>query len=144
MAFHFPLNAILKLRRAQERAEELKLETILTRQRSLDARIAKIAEAEARIQNDRQERLLASANVAELEFLAVCASALVSTKQTLQRQFADIERERLVQLALLQHARQGREILESVRSQQRTEFEQVAGRREQQEHDDMFARRQLT
>jgi flagellar export protein FliJ len=143
MPFRFSLHGILKLRRAQERVEELKLETILIRQKSLAARIENIAAAEFRIQRDRQERLLAGAAVAELQFLDVCATALVSARQPLLRQSAEIERERRSQLASLCDVRQKREILDSMRTRQCIEYELISGHREQQEHDDMFARRRL-
>jgi len=74
----------------------------------------------------------------ELHFEQVCAAARQQIAEQLRSKLEELERLRAAQLAVLQKARQDREILESLRRRQYELYRQVHSRREQQQIDELF------
>ncbi len=138
MAFRFSFQPLLRLRRSLESREQLRLETI----------VKEVLRARQELERAEQENRAASQRLAaamlhgmkgvELHFEQVCAAARQQIAEQLRSKLEELERLRAAQLAVLQKARQDREILESLRRRQYELYRQVHSRREQQQIDELF------
>jgi len=138
MAFRFSFQPLLSLRRSLESREQLRLETI----------VKEVLRARQELERAEQENRAASQRLAaamlhgmkgvELHFEQVCAAARQQIAEQLRSKLEELERLRAAQLAVLQKARQDREILESLRRRQYELYRQVHSRREQQQIDELF------
>jgi len=143
MAFHFPFESLLHLRRSLERQQELRL-------RAANQQVAKVRHlldrsdrqlGEMRIQHARQ--LQAGETIAELRFAATCEAALVKQRRVIEQELARLERLRDQQQQIFHKARLDRETLESLRQHQFAAYERAGRRREQRLLDDLFLLRQI-
>ena len=138
MAFRFPLQALLRLRRSYERRERLRLEIITRRrlhtQQQIDELKSEILEA-----NDRLARTLqAGMPAVELHLEVAQANARAKRQEVLAEQLAKLTQEHRAQQVAYQHAQQQRQIIENLRARLFAIYQQVQARREQQQLDDLF------
>ena len=142
MPFHFPLEGILRLRRGQERLERLKLEAIASEQaqarRQLEIMTAQFFESRRHFQKQMGVEKFGS----ELQFEDARSDRVAATLRALTLRIFALEQQRLKQVEAYTKARQGREILENLRSRKFEVYRQTLSRREQQELDDLYLMRQ--
>ena len=138
MAFHFPLETVLNLRRSQERLEQNRL-AALNRQFMDLARQLEVLELEKVAARERLRKELGEGlSGAEIGFHTLWEEAWKQRQVLLTRRMAELEQRRRVQREVLDRARQGREILENLSSRQRLLALQTQARREQQQSDELF------
>ena len=142
MAFYFSLEAILRLRRGQERMERLKLEAIASEQaqarRQLEIMTEQFFESRRRFQQQMGVEKFGS----ELQFEDARSDRVAAARRALDLRISELEQQRLKQVEAYTKARQGREILENLRSRKFEVYRQMRSRREQQDLDDLFLMRQ--
>src|SRR5215472_15065814 len=138
MAFQFPLAAVLGYRRNRERSEELRL---LAANLSLSETEAAIADTGRRLREEQRqakEWLARGITAAEVQFELLCNDVLGHRLAELQQ-----ERERKIEyqaecMRAYQQARRNSEVLEAMRQQAHTLYQQQERRREQQRVDELF------
>ena len=138
MAFHFPLQSILQLRRSEEHQQELRLRAIHQQITRLRHGIEQLEAQIQQIRKDASERLQMRAVAAELRFSLLCEQ---SVRQHALRIETDLERLnnlREQQQRIFQQARRERETLENLRDQQFAQFCLGRERRQQRSLDDLF------
>jgi flagellar export protein FliJ len=141
MPYHFPLEAVLRLRRSQERMERLKLEAILSEHARTSAFLDQVTEqffeSRRRFQTDMGGTVAGS----ELQFEAVRAAEVSAMRLSLRGRLVELDRHRSAQLQLYLKARQRREILENLRHRKLIVYRVEQSRHEQQELEDLFLMR---
>jgi flagellar protein FliJ len=141
MAFQFSLEAILHLRRGQERTERLKLETIASEKARAKMLLANMTEQFFESQRRFQQQMGHEKFGAELQFEDARAERVAAARRALETRIAKLEQERLKQLEVYKKAHQNREILENLRARKFDVYRQELSRREQQQLDDLFLMR---
>ena len=140
MSFQFSLEAVLRLRRSQKRAEELRLAAILAelaRQRqSLEGLEAQMGNLGSWAHSAEP-----AAYGAELHFLQYQRGQLVTLREQTLRTLAEWEQKRVAQQLLLQAAHQSVETLESLRAEQTARYRTESDRREQLRTDERTLQR---
>jgi flagellar export protein FliJ len=138
MAFHFPLETVLRFRRSQERQQELLLEEAnhrvnLVRQ-AIDELDRYLAELTACL--DRQ--LNSGVTAAEIQFDQLRRSLLHHRRREMEKEMAQRMHERRQCLEALQKARQQREVVDTLRRHQMQLYRQQENRQQQRRLDDLF------
>jgi flagellar biosynthesis chaperone FliJ len=141
MAFHFPLEAILRLRRGQERAERLKLEAIASEQALARNRLENMTQQFFASRRSFQQQLGDEKFGAELQFEDERSDRIAAARRALEMRIAELEQERLKQVVAYKKAHQSREVLENLRGRKFALYVQMLSRREQQELDNLFLMR---
>lgn len=141
MAFHFPLETILRLRRGQERAERLKLEAVVSEQARAKMQLANMTEHFFESRRRFQQQLGHEKFGAELQFEDARAERLAAARRALEARIVQLEKERLKQAEVHKKAHQSLEVLENLRAKKFELYRQGLSRREQQELDDLFLMR---
>ncbi len=130
------------MRREQERLERLKLEAIASEKaqarRQLEIMTAQFFESRRHFQEQMGVEKFAS----ELQFEDARSDRVAATLRALTLRIFALEQQRLKQVEAYTKARQGREILENLRSRKFEVYRQTLSRREQQELDDLYLMRQ--
>jgi flagellar export protein FliJ len=142
MAFQFPLEVILRLRRGQERAERLKLEAIASEQAQARGQLEIITSHFFESRRRFQQQMGLETSGSELQFEGERSDRVARARHTLEMRISDLELQRLKQVAVYTRARQSREIFENLRSRKFEVYRQLLSRREQQLLDDLFLMRQ--
>jgi flagellar FliJ protein len=142
MAFEFPLEAILRLRRGLERMERLKLEGLASEQARAKSELEIITSQFFDSRRRFQERILQETYNSELQFEDWRAERVLATQRRMNARIAELERLRLLQIIVFTKARQNRELLENLRERRFAIYKQELLRREQQGLDDLFLMRQ--
>jgi flagellar FliJ protein len=142
MAFEFPLEAILRLRRGLERMERLKLEGIASEQARAKRELETITEQFYESRRRFQECILQETYNSEFQFEDLRAQRVLATQRRLNARIAELEQLRLLQIVVFTKARQHREVLENLRDRKFASYKQEILRREQQGLDDLFVMRQ--
>jgi flagellar biosynthesis chaperone FliJ len=138
MAFHFALEAILRLRRGQERVERLKLEAIAFKQALTRNQLENITQQFFASRRRFQQQLGDEKFGAELQFEDARSDSVAAARRALELRVAELEQERLKQVETYKKAHQSREVLENLRGRKLALYLQMLSRREQQELDDLF------
>ncbi len=142
MAFIFPLATLLRLREINVEREERLLGDIqgqirLTAQTLLDLAASRNQEI------SRRENVLGgTTSAAELLLSFERERSLETLQRAAQEQLNKLETLRLQQMSVYQSAYQNKEVLTSLREDQREVFLQARARREQEQMDDNFSSRQ--
>ncbi len=142
MAFHFPLEAILRLRRGLERMERLKLEALASEQARAKRELEIVTEQFIESRRKFQERLVQETYASELRFEDARVDRVAAAQRGLKMRIAELEQLRLKQVQIYTKARQSREVLENLRDKKFEIHRQEMIRREQQGLDDLFLMRQ--
>jgi flagellar export protein FliJ len=138
MAFHFSLEAVLRLRHSQERAERLKLEAIISEQAQARERLQELMENSFGLHRQFQQRLSSGTAGSELQFEAVREASVNSVCTRLRARLLELEQQRVKQIQVFFKIRRNREVLENLRLRKLDLYRIEEGRREQQELDDIF------
>jgi flagellar biosynthesis chaperone FliJ len=142
MAFEFPLEAILRLRRGMERMERLKLEAIASELARAKTELETITRQFFESRRRFQERIIQETYSSELQFEDLRAERILATQRRLKARMAELEQLRLLQVVVFTKARQSREVLENLRDRKLAIYKQGLLRREQQGLDGLFLMRQ--
>lgn len=138
MAFHFSLEAVLRLRKSYERRERQRLE-IITRElvkAQQQREQARLERGNAMVQ--MQKKLRQGMTAVEMQFELVCDRTRARRIAVWNDQVAKLEGLRSRQLEVFRQAQQQRKILENLRDRQLTAYQQIQARRTQQQMDDRF------
>ena len=138
MAPRSGLETLQKLRLSEERQQELLLQELNQRVSSLQQRISEIKlEVRERMDQERQ-KLAGILRASELHFDELCRSTLVAHGRALEAKLAAEVVQRDLRMRCLLHARQAREMVETLLRQRREADHREQLRREQQSVDEMF------
>ncbi len=138
MPFHFSLQPVLHLRQSLERQQELRLRAAHQRVARVRHLIEAAEQRHGELRAEQLNSLSSGTTAAELHFGLQCEAELDLHRKELDRQLAILQQACEKQRELLQQARRGREILESLRDQTLRLYEKQARRSEQRNLDDLF------
>jgi flagellar biosynthesis chaperone FliJ len=138
MALRSGLETLQKLRLSEERQQELLLQELHQRVRSLQQRISEIKIQFKEHKNRQREKLAGILCASELHFDELCRSTLVAHGRALEAKLAAEVIQRDLQMRRLLQARQSREVAETLLRHQREADHREQLRREQQSVDEMF------
>ena len=141
MAFRFPLQSVLRLRRSVERQEEQRLFAIAAIVARLRAQQEQLEREQLAARRAASAEMQDGVSGAVVQFAAVCEQAARETQVQLRTQLAEAEQRRLEQLAVYIRARQTREVFESIRERQEASYAHELARRDQARSDDQFLSR---
>jgi flagellar export protein FliJ len=141
MALHFSLDAVLRVRRGQERVERLKLEAILSEEASTWARLEEVGRRQLELRRQFQQELGSGLVGSELQYEAMREVSIASLIAALRTRLAELDQQRWVQAQIFIKARQQREVLENLRLRKLELYRIDQARQEQQELDDLFLMR---
>jgi len=141
MAFHFPLQAILRLRRGLERMERLKLEAIASELARAKRELEIMTEQFIDSRRKFQKRLVQETYASELIFEVARADRVAAAQRGLKIRIAELEQMRLKQVQIYMKAQQSREVLESLHDKKFEIYRKEMIRLEQQGLDDLFVMR---
>lgn len=141
MAFVFPFQALLRVREIHETTERQSLQAIATLAAATRAEIEDLDCLAEEFRRELCRDSLAGLSAAELQFHLRRESLREQRRQFLGRRLQELEAQRQAQQVRYLHARQQREILSTLREQQRAGYEREQSRRVQREVDDLFLMR---
>lgn len=142
MAFHFSLDAALRVRRGQERVERLKLEAIISEQAQTRATLQEVTEIHFESRRRFQQELGGALAGSELQFEATREANMASVRAALRARLLHLERQRVTQVQVFYKVRRHREVLENLRLRKLDLYRLEQSRREQQQLDNLFLMRQ--
>jgi flagellar export protein FliJ len=138
MALRSGLETIQKLRRSEERQQELLLQEINQRIRSLQQKIQEIKAQLSQGRDQELRKLEGRMPAAELHFDELCRSILTAHGRVLEAKLTIELAQRDVRMRDLLRARQARETVETLVHHQQESHRREQLRREQQLVDEMF------
>jgi flagellar export protein FliJ len=141
MPFQFSLEAILRLRRGQERMERLKLEAIASELAQARRQLDFITEQFLESRRSFQLRLSGEAFGSELRFEDEKSDRVKAASRALEIRISELEQDRLKQVERYSESRRNRELVENLRERRCAVYRQAMNRREQQQIDDLFLMR---
>jgi flagellar export protein FliJ len=141
VAFHFPLQPVLRLRHSLEERERLRLAVIIGYLNQLNQRCEELDQQKAQISSALAERLNTGVLAIELHVERARILSLERWKNTLLQQKAKLEEQRVVQEQALIEAQRKRKVLENLHDLRFEIYRQEQQRREQQRVDDLFGQR---
>src|SRR5579875_267392 len=141
MAFRFPLEAILKLRRAHERRELLRLVALSNELNYLQQQEQELIRYKRETREATESALLKGMSAGEFNFIHAVASAIDKRQQAVRERKEMVTNQHLTQQALYQQTRRNRKILDNLRARQLAAYHQKQTRREQQQVDELFVLR---
>ena len=142
MAFHFPLEVVLRFRQSVEHQQELRLRAATQHVARVRHLIEQLDQRAKEMQNRQWHELNAGTTAAELRFAFLCQSALSEQRRVLETELVRLQHLRNEQQKIYQKARRERETIASLRDRQQREYRRQAARREQRQLDDLFLLRQ--
>jgi flagellar export protein FliJ len=141
MAFQFPLETVLRLRRGQERLERLRLETIHSELAQTRATLEDLIEKSLELRRKVQRDLANTLSGSELQIAASQDETVALTRASLRNRIVELEQRRLAQMHVYTKVRQSRETFEKLRDNKPALYRMEQARREQQILDDLFLTR---
>ncbi len=138
MAFRYPLQSVLRLRRSLERQEELRLFQIAAVVTRIRAEIEQLDSDHFDQRRQFFEAMALGTLGAVLQFNVECDLAYTAARRSLQAQLEKAEQERLAQLHRYQQAYQKREMFEGLRDRQKAVYDLDFARHQQQLTDEAF------
>jgi flagellar export protein FliJ len=135
MAFRFALAPILRLRESVERQRTLELQKANLQVSRVQETLAQLDRFLRDSDQSDAKGLRTGCTAAELQFAAMLRENLLRFRQELQSDIQKFELVRQKALAAYHQAYREREILETLRAQQRRVYQQDQARRQQQEQD---------
>jgi len=138
MAFHFPFEVLLRLRKSVERQQEMLL-VALTQQMDQVQREIDKAESWLKVLSQRDSATLHEGTAAsELHFFTDCHDTVEHLRQSLKNEYVKLREAHCRQRSVLEHARRDREVIEELRQRQLRTYREEEKRAEQRRLDDMF------
>ncbi len=144
MAFHFSLDAILRMWKSREKFERLRLETIAAKVQRLRHEIEAVEQASRDDRRNLAGTLSEGMAASQLQFAALCTDGQRRFRELMERQVAELVKQHEVQRKIFEHARRQRETLENLRSRKLDAYRAEEARQAQQEMDELFLARRNT
>lgn len=139
MAFRFTLEAVLRYRRSLEDREQMRLQLLLSRRVALQEEWQRALAARRQAQTTLHQDLLQALTPAiEVQFWMAGLRGLESREELLRFQLQQLQAEVALQMTHYQQARRRREVLESLRTAQLSDYRLQQQRREQARLDEMY------
>ena len=138
MAFRYPLQSILQLRRSLERQEEQRLFALASMVGRLRATLESLQQADLARRRTSLTEMEQFSSGAQMQFRIVCNTASQFAIQRTASQLREVERLRHEQLRVYQEARRKREIVESLRERQEALYQRAQARRLQRHADEAY------
>lgn len=138
MAFHFTLEAVLRLRQSLEDRELLLLQSLLTRRAALLSEVEQLRQSSLNLeQKTKQAMLLRPTPAVEIHFAMAQLQGLDRRQQLLREQLRQLESAIVEQRLRYQQQRRNREALEALREAQLRDYRLTQRRREQAQLDEL-------
>lgn len=138
MAFHFTLEAVLRLRQSLEDRELQRLQALLARRAALLHEREQTRQTGLDLQGETKRALQQQSTPAvEIHFATARWQGLERRQQVLGEQLRELESAVVQQRSLFQQQRRNREVLETLRDAQLRDYRLVQQRREQARLDEM-------
>jgi len=144
MAFHFTLDAVLRLRQSLEDRELLRLQALLARRATLLKELGESRQLSVRVQEETSQGMLKPTPAVEIHFATARLQALEQQQQLLRRQLSELEATIAEQRSRYQQQRRNREVLEALREGQLRDYRLQQRRREQAQLDELHLLRRRT
>ena len=138
MAFHFPLEAVLRYRRSIERQHELRLQQANQKLALTEQRLLELLHALGNMAHAQIEQLQSGTTAAQMQFSLLGRAALLCRQSELEVQKKHEQTICRECIQALRHERQLREAVENLRHQRLAAYEQECSRSEQRQLDDLF------
>jgi len=138
MGFHFPFEALYRLRQSVEHQQELRLRAANQQVAKVRHAIEQLTEQSHRLQMESSEYLASGTTAAEIRFALHSINVLALRHHELEQLLARASSMRDQQKNLFRQARLERETLEILREQQLQQYRRTQLRRQQQRLDDLF------
>lgn len=142
MAFHFALEAVLRVRRSQERVERLKLESIIAEQQRAQVRLSDTILRSFEAHREFQQRLTGGVAGTEIQFEMEREARVDAVCRELRNEIAELDKKRIAQVQIYYTTRRNLEVVENLRQRKLEDYRAEQSRREQQELDAQFLLRQ--
>ncbi len=138
MAFHFTLEAVLRLRQSLEGRELLLLQSLLARRAALLSELDQLRQASFDLEQEtKQAMLLRPTPAVEIHFAMARLQGLDGRQQLLREQLRQLESAIGEQRLRYQQQRRNREALEALRKAQLRDYQLTQRRREQAQLDEL-------
>src|SRR5271170_3990715 len=118
MAFRYPLESVLRLRRSLEHQEEQRLFALAAIVARLRAMLDTMQQADIAQRRSAFDEIEQFSSGAQWQFRAVCDAGALRAIHRVKAQLQEAERQRIEQLKVYQEARQRREVFERLRERQ--------------------------
>jgi flagellar export protein FliJ len=141
MAFRFTLDAVLRFRESVEHSEEVALLRIVQEIAHTELELSQIDTEQSRTRELRERDLALQLPAVHLNQIGMRELELKTMADSLRARLRQLEPKRVKQLAILQTARQDREVLSELRKRQKQGYQQAQRRQEQKTLDDLFLAR---
>jgi flagellar export protein FliJ len=138
MAFRFPLETLLRMRKGLERQQELRLQEASFRVGLLQRQIEDVRGEIENISTRQRPALEFGIRAGELHFDILCGSVLQQHQHTLETNLIEAEAFRRSCREEFQQARQQREVMDTLRLHQLHNYHQQEARQDQRRLDDLF------
>ena len=138
MAFRYQLEALLRLRRSEERQEELRLRAAALAVARIRSELQQLELARLDQRRDTLGRLERGGAASLLHYFVVCDAAHAERHATLRQKLEAAESLRVEQLKIYQVARRKSEILDALRQRKLEEYNLEFTRSEQRRSDEAF------
>lgn len=137
-AFHFPLDALLKVRKAREQASQRELAQVQRERAAIEEAIAGRQHEIARARGDVKSALSGTLDMLMLrDFSRVAIGSTRAAQQLVTKLAGIVKREEQARAALLDAARE-RQAIELLRERRLDDWRQDERRRETRESDDLM------
>ncbi len=138
MAFHFPLQALLRFRESLERRERLRLQIVTRELSNAQQQWEEAKQARERSLQEFAEKLAEGLTASEMQFELACDRTRLRRIATWHDQVLRLEALRQHQIEAFEKAQQQRKIVENLRERQIAAYRLVQNRRAQQQIDERF------
>ncbi len=139
MAFHFTLEALLRLRQSLEDRELQRLQGLLARRAALLHQLQQLHQARFDLEEETKRAMLQRPTPAvEIHFAMVRLHALTRQQQPICGELGPLETAIVEQRARFEQQRRNREVLESLRDAQWRDYRLIQQRREQAQLDELY------
>jgi flagellar export protein FliJ len=143
MAFRYPLQSILRLRRSLERQAEQRLFVLAGQVAALRTDLEELNRRELEQKLADLDEMASGSFGSALQFVELRHVAVSEKRKGIQMRLEAAERQRLEQLGVYRETRQKREIFERMRERQEYDYDLDVSRREQQRTDETFLLRRF-
>lgn len=138
MAFRFPLESVLRLRQNLEHQQELLLYKANQAVITIAHQIEQLDTGMAENARERLLELQSGMSAAHLQFSLLRDSMLRQSRHHLEKKLSEAENARAACRESFRHARQQREVMETLRRHQLELYRELEARQEQRRTDDLF------
>ncbi|HEY1799363.1 MAG TPA: hypothetical protein VGG46_00395 [Terriglobales bacterium] len=138
MAFHFPLEAVLRYRRSIERQQELHVQQANQKLAATEQQLLALFHALEKMAYTQIEQLQSGTTAAEMQFSLLCRTAILRHRSELEAQKVREQTACRECVQALRQAHQLREAVENLRQQQLAVYQQGTRRAGQHQLDDLF------